>query len=171
LEWRAVLKPHLYEPGQSPRPGREPHALKVHLRSGELVVLDSWTLSADHATLQGQGTRHTVLREPRESGPQTLTVESIALLETNEREQVSQLATGGLSTLTVVFGALSVACLSDPKSCFGSCPAFYLEKSSRVLVRGPDFNSLRPYARYPQGLPEGLDPALLVRKTPAPSTR
>ncbi len=122
-----VLRPHLYEPGQSPRPGREPHALKVHLRSGELVVLDSWTLSADHGTLQGQGTRYTTLREPRESGPQTLPVESIALLETNEREMVSQLATGGLSTLTVVFGALSVACLADPKSCFGSCPTFYLE--------------------------------------------
>ena len=43
-----------------------------------------------------------------------------------------------------------------------------LEKSSRVVVRGPDFSSLRPYARYPQGLPEGLDPASLVRPPTAP---
>jgi hypothetical protein len=33
-----------------------------------------------------------------------------------------------------------------------------LEKSGRLFVHGPDFTPLRPYARFPQGLPEGLDP-------------
>ena len=122
-----VMKPRLYESTHPPSPGPKPQPLKVHLRSGELVVLDSWTLSADHSTLEGRGTRYTVLREPRESGPQSLALDGIALLESNDRETVSSLAVGGLSTLTVAFGALSVACLADPKSCFGSCPTFYLE--------------------------------------------
>ena len=122
-----VMKPRLYEPARFPSPGPKPQPLKVHLTSGELVVLDSWTLSPDGGTLFGKGTRYTVLREPRESGPQSLATSSIALLETNDREQVSSLAVGGLSTLTLAFGVASIACLADPKSCFGSCPTFYLE--------------------------------------------
>ena len=31
-------------------------------------------------------------------------------------------------------------------------------------MRAPYLEALRPYARYPQGLPEGLDPATLVPK-------
>lgn len=122
-----VMRPRLHEPTALPDSGPKPQPLKVHLTSGELVLLDSWALSADQGTLLGQGTRYTVLREPRETGPQSLPIASIALLETNDREKVSSLAVGGLSTLSVVFGALSIACLADPKSCFGSCPTFYLE--------------------------------------------
>ena len=47
----------------------------------------------------------------------------------------------------------------------GGPSALGLEKSSRVLVRGPDFEALRPYARFPQGLPDDLDLALLAPKT------
>ena len=54
---------------------------------------------------------------------------------------------------------------------FGGLSAAGLEKSSRVMVRAPDFDGLRPYARYPQGLPEGLDPATLVRKAEKPRPR
>jgi hypothetical protein len=71
--------------------------------------------------------------------------------------------------------ALAVACASaDNDSCgkvfgvtvgawaaLGAPSAKSLEKSSRLLVGGPDFTSLRPYARFPQGLPEGLDPGSL----------
>jgi len=69
--------------------------------------------------------------------------------------------------------ALAAACASaDSDSCgtgfgvtaglwaaIGAPSAHSLEKSSRLLVRGPDFTSLRAYARFPQGLPEGLDSA------------
>ena len=120
-----VLKPHLHDPAKLSGALKAP--LKVHLLSGELLVLDSWKLSPEGTALTGQGTRYTALREARGSGAQVVAVESIALLETDDREQVSQLATIGLSTLTGVFGALSIKCLSDPKSCFGSCPTFYLE--------------------------------------------
>ncbi len=58
-----------------------------------------------------------------------------------------------------------------PWGLFGGLSARSLEKSSRVLVRGPDFDALRPYARFPQGLPEGVDAALLVRKTKAAPAR
>jgi hypothetical protein len=43
----------------------------------------------------------------------------------------------------------------------GAPSAASLAKSSRLFVHGPDFTPLRPYARFPQGLPEGLDPGSL----------
>ena len=58
-----------------------------------------------------------------------------------------------------------------PWALVGGLSARSLEASSRVLIRAPDLSALRPYARYPQGLPEGLDPATLVRKTKTPPIR
>lgn len=80
---------------------------------------------------------------------------------------------GGL----VTGGALAAACASveDAGNCgaaFGASAlvwgvigvpaALDLRKTSRLLVTGSELASLRPYARYPQGFPEGLDPARLV---------
>ena len=59
---------------------------------------------------------------------------------------------------------LALALAGIPWAAIGWPSASGLEKSSRVLVRAPNFEDLRPYARYPQGLPEGLDPATLVPK-------
>lgn len=79
---------------------------------------------------------------------------------------------GGLVTA----GALAGACASveDAENCggvfagtaflwgvIGLPAALDLGKSSRVLVRQNELDTLRPYARYPQGLQEGLDPARL----------
>lgn len=120
-----VLTPHLYEPTSVPRGPTAP--LKVHLKSGEVVVLETWDLSADGARLTGRGIRYSALREAGARGAQTVQLDGIALLETNDRKEVSTLAIVGLSTMTAIAGAVSIACLADPKSCFGSCPTFYLE--------------------------------------------
>ena len=55
-------------------------------------------------------------------------IEDIALIEVNDAKQVSSLAFGTLTGLTVVFGVLSGYCLANPKSCFGSCPTFYTDE-------------------------------------------
>jgi hypothetical protein len=43
----------------------------------------------------------------------------------------------------------------------GGPAAASLSRSSRLSVKGPDFTALKPYARFPQGLPEGVAPASL----------
>jgi hypothetical protein len=48
----------------------------------------------------------------------------------------------------------------------GGPAAAGLSKSSQLRVEGPDFTPLKPYARFPQGLPEGLDPASLGLRLP-----
>lgn len=60
-----------------------------------------------------------------------------------------------------VFGvtALSWALIGGPS-------AVSLGRSSQLRVRGPDFEPLRSYARFPQGLPEGLDPTSLRHGLP-----
>ena len=77
-------------------------------------------------------------------------------------------------------GALAVACsqvegtscgplalLAIPWALVGIPSASSLEKSSRVFVGPENREALVPYARFPQGLPEGLDPQSLAGR---PST-
>jgi hypothetical protein len=57
------------------------------------------------------------------AGTFSLAVDSIALFETNVAER-----SGTATALTVMAGitaAVAGICLSDPKTCFGSCPTFY----------------------------------------------
>jgi hypothetical protein len=44
---------------------------------------------------------------------------------------------------------------------FGGPAAHGLGKSSELRVSAPNFAMLRPYARFPQGLPQGVEPASL----------
>jgi hypothetical protein len=119
--------PELLDPTDPPAPGRSIPLLKVHLRSGELYVLDSWSLSTDRSRIDGTGVAYSVAREPGESRSQSISVDEIALLEANTPETVFS---GGLSALgvaTTVLGGVTAVCIADPKSCFGSCPTFYVE--------------------------------------------
>jgi hypothetical protein len=58
------------------------------------------------------------------------------------------------------FGAAAL-----PWGLIGGPSAAGLAKSSRVFIERSELDRLQPYARFPQGLPEGLDPGRLV---PAP---
>jgi hypothetical protein len=80
---------------------------------------------------------------------------------------------GGLLT----GGALAASCASaDGESCgtvglvvlgawllMGALAAPSMESSSRIELRHPTPDELRPFARLPQGLPEGLAPTALGR--------
>jgi hypothetical protein len=82
----------------------------------------------------------------------------------------------------VTGGALALACASvdDADNCgaffagtavlwglIGGPSAAGLARSSRVFIERSELDSLRPYARFPQGMPEGLDPAALLPPAPA----
>jgi hypothetical protein len=106
---------------------RDPQTLKVHLASGDLVVLTRWGLTQKNQVLEGQGHRYDPSRALRGTGPMKVPLAEVALLETNSTEHASFLAQLGLSTLTAYWGTATVVCAIDPKSCFGSCPTFYPE--------------------------------------------
>ncbi|MBL8138931.1 MAG: hypothetical protein JNL48_20075 [Acidobacteria bacterium] len=95
-----------------------------------MYVLDAWRMAPDGSRLEGTGSHFTMLRAPAGTGPQSIPVDSIALVETNAPDRVTSLAAGVLTGLTVVMGTITGACLADPKSCFGSCPTFYIDEDS-----------------------------------------
>lgn len=99
--------------------------LKVHGFQGELYVLESWQVPDAIGPVTGSGVLFDADREVLDQGAFTISRDSIALLETNDRELVSTFALSGLSVFTTLATAATVACLADPKSCFGSCPTFY----------------------------------------------
>jgi hypothetical protein len=111
--------------------------LKVHLRDGQLIVLSSWQEMAGDSGLTGEGSRFDPRRQPIGSGHFTIPRDSIALLETNQKTVARPAGLTGLAVWTVLLGTTTVACLDDPKACFGSCPTFYASESAdRPVAEG-----------------------------------
>lgn len=133
-------RPLLLTPTQPPVATKESPYLKAHLKSGELYVLDSWQLAPDSSRLEGTGSHFTVLREPAGTGPQSIPVDSIALLETNSPEHITSVALGVLGAMTVVMGTLTGVCVADPKACFGSCPTFYVDEADQGRPEAEGFS-------------------------------
>ena len=115
--------------------------LKVHMRSGELYMLRSWALDSSSRELKGHGTRYTLLRAPMDSTQFTIALDSVALFETNTPGAAYPLGMQGVAVLTTLGAYASAICLADPKSCFGSCPTFYLEGDSTHRVHAEGFSA------------------------------
>lgn len=163
-------QPALLAPAQVPGQTKESPYLKAHLKDGGVYVLDSWRMAPDGAHLEGTGSRFTVLREPAGTGPQSIPVDSIALLETNAPDRVTSLSAGVLSVLTVVMGTITGSCLLDPKSCFGSCPTFYIDEDSQGRPEAEGFSEsiarvleARDVDALPTARPAGRQFALTMR--------
>jgi hypothetical protein len=125
----SVANPRLLAPEQLPD-SEEPGPLKAHLHGGDLVVFTAWSEDTANRRITGLGTRYDADRAPRAgAGRVDLPVDSIALLEV-DRPSVDAAKGLGITLMasyTVLTGAVSLACLANPKSCFGSCPTFYVD--------------------------------------------
>ncbi len=111
--------------------------LKVHMLSGELYLLEEWSVRDQAAALVGNGTLYDVDRVGRGEGEYTIPIADIALLEANNAETVGRLGKSGLTAFSALTGAITMICLADPKSCFGSCPTFYsVDDPDRPLAEG-----------------------------------
>lgn len=125
-----IQDPHLRPVGHMPQQQKVEGVLKVHMRSGELYVLREWSLAENGTRLRGNGTRYSLTRDAvGAEGPQEISLEDVSLFETNDQRVDYPFAGQSLAFLTTFWGGLSVVCLADPKSCFGSCPTFYTEDS------------------------------------------
>ena len=115
--------------------GKTPPVLKAHLKNGDAVIFSSWTIDTVARRVEGQGRRLDVNRVQRDSGSVTVAIDSVALFETNRIGQHGSVA--ALAVVTGISAAITVACLSNPKSCFGSCPTFYVgDDTLDVLAEG-----------------------------------
>ncbi len=113
-------------------------ALKVHHHSGRLDVLTTWAVVGD-SLLVGEGDRYGVLRELESTKSQLrVPFDSIALLESDNPKVATSFGHTALNVWTVAWGLTTGICVLDPKSCFGSCPTFYLNArdSDRPVAEG-----------------------------------
>src|SRR5688572_12788541 len=110
--------------------------LKVHLRDGRLYLLEAWQVDSQARTVSGKGQLLGADRVVLGSGLYAVNLDSIALFETNVVQQSSNVNV--LTALSVITGAVAIACIANPKACFGSCPTFYAatDDGEHLLAEG-----------------------------------
>ncbi len=113
--------------------------LKAHLRTGYVYVLDSWKVDSSGTLVSGRGSLLTPNRAVEREGEFRLPVDSVALFETNLLQRSG--AVTALSVMTGVTAAVTAVCIADPKTCFGSCPTFYVNDSSGPYLHAEGFSS------------------------------
>lgn len=135
-----VLVPSLLARDQAPPvAGRDP--LKVHMNSGELYMLRSWSVDTSARELKGVGTHYTIRRDSSDAPAASIPFDSIALLEASRHQTAVTFGTVGVGIFTGVGAYVSLVCLADPKSCFGSCPTFYIEGDDPTRVQAEGFSA------------------------------
>lgn len=112
------------------RANAESHYLKIHLKDGNVTVLDKWELNPTQDSLFGIGKFYNFNRQLTSEGEVNLLVDDIAIIETNSLSVVASRDQDRITALSVLAGANAIGnfiCLTNPKACFGSCPTFYLD--------------------------------------------
>jgi hypothetical protein len=113
--------------------------LKAHMRDGRLFVFSTWSVDESKRVVTGTGRLLLVDRTHERRGPFQVPIADVALFETNAPARTSRTLVG----LTVVTGAslaLTAACLTNPKACFGSCPTFYVSDGQHPVLQAEGFS-------------------------------
>ncbi|MEO8707364.1 MAG: hypothetical protein ABI867_45470 [Kofleriaceae bacterium] len=118
--------------------------LKVHMRNGDLYVLERWTIDEPSQSVTGSGEltgsdRTTIVKQSFR-----IRFRDVALYETNT--VITSPAVAAMAVITGLSVAVSVACLANPKACFGSCPTFYVtgDDGRRILQAEGFSDSIAP---------------------------
>lgn len=128
----------LVAPEQAPTLDHRSGWLKVHLRNGDLYVLNQWRTDSISGTVTGSGQHLDHNRVVLTDGPQQVAMDSVALFETNVLHKSAGIAS--LAVLSGVSAAVTVVCLVNTKACFGSCPTFYVSDGTRPMLQAEGFS-------------------------------
>jgi hypothetical protein len=120
---------------------RGARTLKVHMRNGDLYVLDSWRVDEGARQVIGVGVRYDENRDVRGRGPLTAPLDEVALFETNGQAPHAP-AVAAMTLVAVGSAALTAVCISSPKTCFGSCPTTYVKDGvNDTMVAAESFSA------------------------------
>lgn len=116
--------------------------IKVHLTSGRVAVLRKWDLNHEKRIISGNGFVFNAKRQKINSSPQDfdLDYDDCVLVEANEYVNEEFFPTA-IMVLTTALGALTLPCLANPKTCFGSCPTYYLHDGDSLILQAEGFSS------------------------------
>lgn len=135
--------------------------LKAHLRGGHVYVLSSWNV--DGSRIIGTGSLLDTNRREVDTGRFELPADSVLLFETNVADRAG--ATTAITVMAGITAAVAGICLASPKTCFGSCPTYYVaDEEGRQLLQAEGFSaSIAPAL-------EATDVDMLLRARPSGRT-
>lgn len=124
-------------------------ALKAHLKGGDLVfIYQNWQIDTLAGTVSGVGQRFNYNRKVIKEGDLQVTMDSVLIYEMNEDLEMED-GLMALVPLAILNVTASIACLANPKACFGSCPTFYTEDGTVFAAKGEGFsNAIAPSLEY-----------------------
>jgi hypothetical protein len=113
--------------------------LKLHMKNGELYLLHDWKVNDVTNVVAGTGGYYDLKRQLISTGGFSIPINQLVLAETNHIKGAT--APGVLGAMTVVSAIVTVACLANPKACFGSCPTFYANNGEQYVIQSEGFSS------------------------------
>jgi hypothetical protein len=113
--------------------------LKVHMRDGSLYLLAAWTVDDSTRTISGSGPHYALDRTKLPDSTHQLSLDSIALFETNVVRPSPTI--GALTIVTGLSVGVTMYCAANPKACFGSCPTFYVWDGTRDRLQAEGFSA------------------------------
>ncbi len=131
--------------GQESYTLNKPDKVKIHDRKGHLYVAEVIVVDHENQELICKGYEFGINRS-RIGGTKwsleniTLNFDDIVLIEVNETKGWN-LISPMLMTLTTFTGIGAIYCIMNPKSCFGSCPTFYLMNDGEEILQAEGFSS------------------------------
>ena len=113
--------------------------LKVHMNNGNMYVLQDWSTDPTLQNVVGRGAMFNANRDTLRQGQFQIGLDSVAIFETNSLK-----TSGTVTALTVFTGitaAVTIACIANPKACFGSCPTFYIQDEDSLRLQAEGFSA------------------------------
>ena len=134
-----LLKREIHDRSEAAKIDHDAGYLKAHMLDGALCVLSQWHVDEDGWQLTGSGVRYDANRDTSAVGNLIVSIDSVALFETNSAP-VSP-AIGPMLLMTGASAAMTIYCAANPKACFGSCPTFYDESGDGARLVAEGFSS------------------------------
>jgi len=128
---------------------REIPSLKAHLKGGDLIFLyKNWEVDTIVGFISGEGERFNYNRRLTKQGSLKIPMDSVLIYEMNNDLELPDGAMA-LVPLAILNVAVGIACLTNPKACFGSCPTFYTEDGTVFNAKAEGFsNAIAPSLEY-----------------------
>lgn len=118
--------------------GKSPY-LKCHMKDGGVYVLSPWNVLPGGRSVHGHGKPLDPNRRAVGDGDFTVDIAAVALFETNIAHRSA--AVTGLAIVTGISLGITAYCIANPKSCFGSCPTFYVSDGQQSLLQAEGFSA------------------------------
>jgi hypothetical protein len=114
--------------------------LKCHTPAGDVYVLTQWQVDEAQRRVSGTGLHYDAMRRRKGHGTFSLSLDEVALFETNRPQTLVNANVVVLAVLTGVSLAATALCLINPKACFGSCPTFYAHDGQGQALQAEGFS-------------------------------